>query len=145
MNGTPASTSYGYRGTGRSLSDEEAAARLSQAATTRPSQLATSREARAATPVPAVVPGTVIPPDPAALPPAKVRGAVKVDAFPVRSIYPFAEIAEDGGIWQINPAEFKSKPESIRAAASKWASSKGLSAKTVIDGGALFVQFRRPE
>jgi len=148
---------YQYRGTGTSMSDDEVAARLkgarataaarvngpppansrsglSDAATTRPSALAASREARA-------IGGEA--------PPPTLKGAVKVGAFPSKERYPFRAIADDGGVWKLDPAVFppwkgKSvKAESIRTAASKWATERGLSAKTEIDGGYLFLQFTR--
>jgi hypothetical protein len=82
--------------------------------------------------------------------PPAIKGAVKVDDFPARSIYPFKEIAADGGIWKLDPAAYSwhGKPIKVgglRATAGKWAMENGLKAKTVIDGGFLYVQFtRRP-
>jgi hypothetical protein len=128
-------TGYQYRGSGRSLSPAEAAeaarngARpspaLSAAATSRPSALAA-----------------------APAPPPTLKGAVKVEGFPTRSPYPFREIADDGGVWQLDPAAFlwrgkPTKDTSIRTAASKWAIERGMTAKTVIDGGYLYLQFVR--
>jgi hypothetical protein len=89
--------------------------------------LATSKEARAAEPMPAL------------------KGAVKVGAFPDKSRYPFQQIAADGGVWKINPAEFRTKPQSVRSAASKWAIDRGLQAKVVVDDGHVYVQFTRKE
>jgi hypothetical protein len=96
--------------------------------------LATSREARAAEPAPG--------------PPPDLKGAVKVAGFPAHSPYPFREIAADGGVWKLDPAAFlwRGKPikdVSIRAAASSWATGHGLKAKVVLDGGHVYVQFRR--
>lgn len=140
-NGIPESRPYGYRGAGRSLSGDEARQRLSEAARTAPSALATSREARAATPAPAMVRGTVLPPEPGPAGPAAIKGAVRVAEFPDRTPYPFAQIASDGGVWRIDPAEFKAKPESIRSAAWTWAKKKGLTVKVVLSDGQAFVQF----
>lgn len=79
-------------------------------------------------------------------PPTTLKGAVKVAGFPPRTPYPFAEIAANGGVWRLDPAAFlwRGKPtrvHSIRAAASKYAIDHGMKAKTVIDGGFLYIQF----
>lgn len=104
------------------------------------SGLATSREARAnAAQPPQVVRGEVI-----TGPGQRIPGAVKVAGFPVRTTYPFPAIAEDGGVWRIDPAEHKVTAGTIRAAASKWAAYHNLKVKTMVDGGLVYVQFRRP-
>jgi|HubBroStandDraft_2_1064218.scaffolds.fasta_scaffold22208_4 hypothetical protein len=85
-----------------------------------------------------LTPGTGQPPA------AAVKGAVKVGGFPPsRGLYPFAEIASDGGVWKLDPAVFKAKAVSVRAAASSWAAKNGFKAKTVLDGDVVYVQFTR--
>jgi hypothetical protein len=137
---------YQYRGTGGTMSEEQVAEHLkgvrakaaARANTGTPSSaLATSREARGAEPAPALIQGRVEP----GTPPPALKGAVKVSAFPEKSPYPFREIADDGGVWELDPAEFKVKPESIRSSAWSWAKKNGLVVKVVIDGGYVFVQF----
>ena len=91
--------------------------------------LATSREARASVPAPQS-------------PPA-LHGAVKVSGFPVKSKYPFAQIAADGGVWKLDAAVFKAKPGSIRSSANTYASINQMSVKTVIDGGFIYIQFTK--
>jgi hypothetical protein len=93
--------------------------------------LATSREARAAEPAPG--------------PPPALRGAVKVEAFPERSKYPFREIARDGGIWRLDPATWKVSPGAIAQASRKWADSHGLAVKVITDDGMVYVQFKAGE
>lgn len=100
--------------------------------------LATSQAARAATPAPKVVPGNVVPDQPA---PKAIKGAVKVDAFPERCKYPFPQIARDGGIWQLDPAAYGVTAAAIKQAAPKWAQSHGLTVKVVADDGMVYVQF----
>lgn len=97
--------------------------------------LATSKDARAAVPVTS---GSS----------AALKGAVKVGAFPARTLYPFREIADDGGIWRIEAAAYtwRGKPikvAGLRSSATKWATENGFKAKTVIDGGYLYVQFTK--
>lgn len=129
--------SYEYRGNGRSLRPEEAERRL----TSRP-QLATSAQARAAAPAPTVVPGTVV----RDLSPApQIKGAVKVDAFPVKSKYPFRQIADDGGVWKLDPAAFEVTHHAIRLAAPKWAKANGLKAKLALEDGQVYIQFTRAQ
>lgn len=99
--------------------------------------LATSREARAAVPVPSP-------------PPATLKGAVRVAGFPSKSIYPFDQIAADGGVWKIDPAAFTwrgkpTKPASVYTAARKYATEHGLTVKIVADGGMVYVQFKAGE
>lgn len=96
--------------------------------------LATSKEARAAVPAPAA--------------PSPLKGAVKVGAFPQRALYPFREIADDGGIWKMDPGAYlwRGRPvkvSGLRGSAAKWATENGYKAKTVIDGGFLYVQFTK--
>jgi hypothetical protein len=79
-------------------------------------------------------------------PPPELKGAVKVAKFPSPSQYPFREIADDGGIWRLDPAAYtwRGKPvaaASIRQAAMNWASKEGYSVKTVLDGGHVYLQF----
>jgi hypothetical protein len=93
--------------------------------------LATSKEARAAAP---------LHPEPPA-----IKGAVKVAGFPVKTRYPFQQIADDGGVWKLDPAEFGAKPQSVRQAAITWATKKDMTTQTAVDDGMVFVQFtRRP-
>lgn len=92
--------------------------------------LATSKEARAAEPAP---------PSPVPV----LKGAVKVDRFPTRCKYPFAEIAKDGGIWKLDPAEFKVSPGGVVQAARKWAQDNGLAVKAVTGDGMTYVQFSK--
>lgn len=80
----------------------------------------------------------ISPPPP---PPPTLKGAVKVDGFPDRCKYPFAEIATDGGVWKLDPAEYQAKPGTIRSAASKWATEHSIPVKTVVDGGFVYIQF----
>jgi hypothetical protein len=105
--------------------------------------LATSREARGAVPAPALVQGHVEP----ETPPATLRGAVKVSDFPARSPYPFREIAADGGVWKLDPAAYTRdgktpQAASLRTAASKYGTEHGMKAKTVIEDGFVYVQFK---
>jgi hypothetical protein len=128
-NGQPPGGGYTYRGTGRSLTAAEAEA--------------ASRNGHPAAPPPRA------PATPAVQVPA-LKGAVKVSAFPGRSMYPFREIADDGGVWKLDPAAFTwrgkpGQPQSIRTAASKWAIDHEMKAKVVIDAGDVYVQFtKRP-
>lgn len=72
------------------------------------------------------------------------QGATKVGDFPThRGAYPFAEIAEDGGVWKLDPAFYGVKPQTIRSSASSWGSHNGYRARTVLDGGQVFVQFTK--
>ena len=73
----------------------------------------------------------------------QIKGAVKVAGFPVKTRYPFQQIADDGGVWRLDPAEFKAKPQSVRQAASAWAVKKGLTVQTAVDEGMVFVQFTK--
>lgn len=119
---------YQYRGDGTTKTPAEAEAALRRNGISP--ALATSQQARALEPVPAL------------------KGAVKVTSFPEHGMYPWPEIAADGGIWKLDAAAFTwrgkpTKPVSVRAAASKWASEHGLRAKVVIDGGSVYVQFRK--
>lgn len=132
---TPDMTGYSYGGNGRSLTQAEAQRRL----TSRP-QLATSQQARAATPAPAIVAGTVVHDQADKAAPA-LKGAVKVDAFPERSKYPFRQIAEDGGVWRLDPAAYKSKTGAIGVAAGKWARDHGYTVKIMNDDGMTYLQF----
>ena len=75
-------------------------------------------------------------------PPGALKGAVKVSGFPDRSLYPFREIADDGGVWKLDAATFKAKPQSVRSAAWAWAKKNDRKTKVVIDGGFVYVQFR---
>ena len=75
--------------------------------------------------------------------PAPAGGRISAGA----SQFPFREIAEDGGVWKLDPAAFlwrgkPTKPQSIRTAASKYAIEHGMRAKTVIDDGMLYIQFK---
>lgn len=124
---------YKYGGTGRTMTDAEVAERLkatrAQAAANINGAPPSSPAARAAAPAPAL------------------KGAVKVEGFPAQSQFPFREIAADGGVWKLDPAAFTwrgkpVKPQSIRTAASKYATEHGMKAKTVIKDGHLYVQFK---
>lgn len=118
------SPSRSYRATAPGVLAAESAAERARRNGISPA-LATSREARAAGPTP--------------LP--TLKGAVRVERFPEKSKYPFRQIADDGGIWRIDPAEFKVTPAAITQAAPKWARGNGLAAKTVVDDGMVYVQF----
>jgi hypothetical protein len=91
--------------------------------------LATSKEARASVPAPA--------------PPQALKGAVKVQAFPDRSKYPFAQIARDGGIWKLDPATWKVTASAIVQAARRWADGHRLAVKAITDDGMVYVQFSK--
>ena len=119
---TPAK-GYVYQGTGRSLTPEQAAAAAAKRNGRDPA-VTTSRPASPPAPAPAPT----------------VHGAVKVPAFP--ALYPFAEIARDGGVWQLDSTQFRAKPGSIRAAAVKWARDHSLKLKTVLDGDHVYLQFK---
>jgi len=93
-------------------------------------------QAGAAPPVPAA-PGEPV------LRPAALKGAVKVEGFPSQTKYPFREIADDGGVWKIDPSAFGAKAPSVRTAVSKWATGRGLKAKTAIEDGVIYVQFSK--
>lgn len=74
--------------------------------------------------------------------------AEKVDRFPggapgtPQLKYPWPEIARDGGIWRLNPADYGDvQLRSFQAAAAGWASRHGYRARTKTYEGALFVQF----
>lgn len=75
----------------------------------------------------------------------ELKGAEKVTEFPSRrrdrSRFPFRQIAEDGGVWKLDPATYGVKAVSIRTAASAWARKNGLRVATEIDGGVIYVQF----
>lgn len=94
--------------------------------------LATSREARAAVPTPDEPP---------------VKGGVKVEGFPEKeSRYPFRQIADDGGVWRLDPAAFGVQAVTLRSAASKWAIYHGAKAKTVLaDDGLVYIQITKRE
>ena len=133
-------TGYQYGGKGAAMTETEAAAHLRRNGISP--ALATSREARvAAAKPPALIQGRAEP-----TPPPSLKGAVKVAGFPVKSPYPFREIAADGGVWKLDPAAFlwRGKPTkgtSIRTAAWKWAADHHVSAKVVLDDGHVYVQF----
>jgi hypothetical protein len=142
-----------YRNTASGLLAQEAAAERARRNGISP-PLATSRQAGAAVPTPAVVKGTVItssshPEQPVVhdlRQPPTLKGAVRVDHWPTRRKYPFRQIAEDGGIWRMDPAAYGlKKPESLRTQANAWARKEGLTAKTAVDGGQVYVQFINPE
>jgi hypothetical protein len=76
---------------------------------------------------------------------AELKGAVKVEDFPRNNKYPFRAIADDGGVWKLDPSVFGAKPQSIRVAASKWGSEHGLKATTAADEGFVYVQFTKAD
>jgi hypothetical protein len=102
-----------------------------------PQELARNGLSPAAAAPPATV-RDIRPPEP----PKQIRGAVKVAGFPERSKYPFRQIADDGGVWQIDPAVFKVTPGAIIQAARKWAETRPLQVKATTDDGMVFVQFK---
>jgi hypothetical protein len=121
MNNMPASKPYAYQGDGISQTPEQARAAL-----------ATSQAARAA-----ATNGLPVPTGPA----PTLKGAVKVGGFPATEKYPFRAIARDGGVWQLDPAYFKVKAETIRTSAASWATHNGFRSKTVAAKGFVYVQF----
>lgn len=82
-------------------------------------------------------------------PPPQLKGARKVTAFPGRPSqqsgdrYPFREIAEDGGVWKLDPAVYGVKASGARSAAKQWARKNGMRVETRIRGDAIYVQFRK--
>ena len=72
--------------------------------------------------------------------------AEKVDGFPrtaggPHGKYPWREIAEDGGIWKLDPAEYSGSARIMATVAGQWASRHGYVSRCSIYEGALFVQF----
>lgn len=127
---------YQYRGTGDTMTEQQVNDHLKNVRT----NIAQRQEGQ-----PVIRPGRSEeeqrqPAAQAAVP--KLRGAVRVEAFPEKSPYPFREVATDGGVWRLDPAEFKVRPESIRSSAWTWAKKNDLTAKVVIDNGQVFVQFK---
>ena len=72
----------------------------------------------------------------------ELKGAVKVERFPEKSKYPFRQIADDGGIWKLDPAAFNAKAVSIYQAALKRARDNDRTPKCVQSDGAVYVQFK---
>lgn len=74
--------------------------------------------------------------------------AEKVDAFPNPPgrgghllKYPFKEIAEDGGVWRLDPHEYGAKePRTVANAAAAWASRNGYQYRTQTHDGCVFIQ-----
>jgi hypothetical protein len=122
--------SYQYKGDGRTLSDEEAARRLAVQ-----NGLPGGRTATAG----AGMTSPVI--RPAAVP--NIRGAEKVNGFPDLCRYPFQAIADDGGVWRLDPEVYKVTPQGISMAATQWAKRTGKTVKKVTDSGLVYVQFGR--
>jgi hypothetical protein len=73
--------------------------------------------------------------------------AEKVSGFPQpararHAKYPWQQIAEDGGVWRLDPAEYDTNtPRAVGNAAHQWGTRHGYKPTTQVHDGCLFVQF----
>jgi hypothetical protein len=88
---------------------------------------------------PVVPPGEPSEDEPAMTEP--VKGAQKVDRFPDRTKYPFDAIARDGGVWKLDPAEYKVQPHTIFQGAKRWARDHGYDVRAEVHHGWAYIQF----
>jgi hypothetical protein len=83
--------------------------------------------------------------------PAVIGSAQRVAEFPRATSrgrwgkYPWREMAEDGGIFRMDPADYNTTARNIRSAAMQWAYRSGYVATSQIVDGIAYISFTEEE